>query len=89
MKILFLHLSDAHFREDTKFRDINIPAMVNGLKQIDKFDECILVFSGDIAQSGEINQYKTAGNFLGTLINQIKETYLPNKNIYSYYTWKS
>ena len=34
MKILFLHLSDAHFREDTKFRDINIPAMVNGLKQI-------------------------------------------------------
>lgn len=46
MKILFLHLSDAHFREDTKFRDINIPAMVNGLKQIDKFDECILVFQG-------------------------------------------
>lgn len=86
MKILFLHLSDAHFREDTKFRDINIPAMVNGLKQIDKFDECILVFSGDIAQSGEINQYKTAGNFLGTLINQIKETYLPNKKIYTLIT---
>ena len=44
MKILFLHLSDAHFREDTKFREININAMVNALKQIDKFDECIIVF---------------------------------------------
>lgn len=83
MKILFLHLSDAHFRENTKFRDINIQAMVNGLKQIDKFDECILVFSGDIAQSGETNQYKTAGNFIGTLINQIKEIYLPNKRIHT------
>ncbi len=81
MKILFLHLSDAHFREDTKFREININAMVNALKQIDKFDECIIVFSGDIAHSGEVNQYKTAGGFIGTLINQIKTAYLPDKRI--------
>ena len=81
MKILFLHLSDAHFREDTKFREININAMVNALKQIDKFDECIIVFSGDIAHSGEVNQYKTAGGFIGTLINQIKTAYLPDKRL--------
>lgn len=86
MKILFLHLSDAHFREDTKFRDINIRAMVNGLKQVDKFDECVLVFSGDIVQSGESNQYKTAGSFIGTLINQLKENYLPDKKIYTLIT---
>ena len=81
MKILFLHLSDAHFKENTKIRNINIQAMVNGLKQIDRFDECVLVFSGDIAQSGERNQYKVAEYFIGTLVKQIKESYLPNKRI--------
>ena len=83
MKILFLHLSDAHFKENTKIRNINIQAMVNGLKQIDRFDECVLVFSGDIAQSGERNQYKVAECFIGTLIKQIKESYLPNKRIFT------
>ena len=62
MKILFLHLSDAHFKEDTNFREININAMVRALTQIDKFDECIIVFSGDIAHSGAVNQYKAAGD---------------------------
>lgn len=57
--------------------------MVNGLRQIDKFDECVLVFSGDIVQSGEINQYKVAEYFIGTLIKQIKEKYLPNKRIFT------
>lgn len=86
MKILFLHLSDAHFRENTKFRDINIQAIVKGLKQIGKFDECVLVFSGDIAQSGEANQYKVAGNFIGSLIKQIREAYLPNKIVHTFIT---
>lgn len=76
MKILFLHLSDSHFREDTKFSDININAIVNSLQDMGDFDECVLVFSGDIVQSGEINQYKTAGNFIGTLVNRIKQGFL-------------
>lgn len=83
MKILFLHLSDAHFKEDTRLKDINVDAIVNSLRQVDKFDECVLIFSGDIAYSGEKNQYKKASLFLGTLINQIKENYLPNRRIYT------
>lgn len=69
MKILFLYLSDAHFREDTKYIDINISAMENGLRQIDSFDECVLVFSGDIAYSEEANQYKVVSGSIGKLIN--------------------
>lgn len=83
MKILFLHFSDAHFREDTKLENINIRAMLKGLRQINRFDECVLIFSGDIAHSGETNQYKIAEIFMGTLINQIKKNYLPNKKIYT------
>lgn len=81
MKILFLHLSDAHFREYTKCSDVNINGMINSLAQLGNFDECVLVFSGDIAHSGEINQYKVAGRFLGNLIKGIRDKYLPGKLI--------
>ena len=81
MKILFLHLSDAHFREDTNVNDLNINAMVNALSQLEKFDECILVFSGDLVQAGKENQYKVAGKFIGRLINGIRNKYMPEKTI--------
>lgn len=55
MKILFLHISDTHFLENTNFRDINIYAMVDALDKIEKFDKCILIYSGDVAQSGKKN----------------------------------
>lgn len=83
MKILFLHLSDAHFRQDTKYSDINVNAMVNSLSQLENFDECILIFSGDIAFSGEENQYKRASGFISSLINGIRNKYLPNKFVYT------
>lgn len=53
MKILFLHLSDAHLKDNTDLRLININGIVNSLTQIGDFDECVLVFSGDVANSGE------------------------------------
>lgn len=61
MKILFLHLSDAHLKQDTNLYEINTNALVNSLSQMGDFDECIMVFSGDIANSGSINEYKVAG----------------------------
>ena len=57
MRILFLHLSDAHFKDDTNVNDLNINAMVRSLSQLEKFDECVVVFSGDIVHSGGENQY--------------------------------
>lgn len=52
MKILFLHLSDAHLKDNTDLRLINIKSIVNSLAQIGSFDECALVFSGDIVNAG-------------------------------------
>ena len=53
MKILFLHLSDAHLRDNTMLSQINTGAIVRSLAQMGEFDECVLIFSGDIVQ--EIN----------------------------------
>ena len=75
MKILFLHLSDAHLKQDTNLYEINTNALVNSLSQMGDFDECIMVFSGDIANSGSINEYKVAGKMLGRILKGINEKY--------------
>ncbi|MBS5794989.1 MAG: metallophosphoesterase [Clostridiales bacterium] len=75
MKILFLHLSDIHFKETTNYNNINIKGIVKSLVQMDNFDKCILVFSGDIAHSGKTNQYKIAKTFIGNLITEIRNKY--------------
>ena len=84
MKILFLHISDTHFLENTNFRDINIYAMVDALDKIEKFDKCILIYSGDVAQSGKKEQFNVAGNFLGILLKRICKKYLNNEYIETY-----
>ena len=53
MKILFLHLSDIHLRDNTDIRLINMDGIIKSLSQIGKFDECAIVFSGDVVNSGE------------------------------------
>lgn len=81
MKILFLHLSDAHIKEDTQHEEIGVESITNSLTQIGEFDECVIVFSGDVVQSGEARQYKNANSFIEKLIAKIKSKYLSNKDV--------
>lgn len=76
MNILFLHLSDAHLKENTDLSQINPNALVRSLSQIGKFDECILIFSGDVVNSGTANEYKVASRLFGQTVIKIKEQYL-------------
>lgn len=79
MKILFLHLSDAHLRDNTDLRLININAIVNSLAQMGEFDECALVFSGDIVNSGDKNAYANAGKLVGYIAKNISQKYIDGK----------
>lgn len=81
MKILFLHLSDAHIKDKTNLNEININGIVTSLVQIGDFDECVLVFSGDVANSGMKNEYATAGRMVGYIAKNISEKYLNGKII--------
>lgn len=81
MKILFLHLSDAHLRQDTDLRRINTKAIVNSLSQMGEFDECVMVFSGDIAHSGDKEAYDVAGKLVGYTAKGISQTYLNGKHV--------
>ena len=84
MKILFLHLSDAHLRANIDLRLININAIVNSLAQIGKFDECALVFSGDIANSGDKNAYANAGKLVGYIAKNISQKYIDGKIVQTF-----
>lgn len=79
MRILFLHLSDAHLTENTDLSIINVPALVRSLGQMEKFDECVLIFSGDVTQSGNVNEYKVAGKLFGSILKGINDTYFGGK----------
>ena len=84
MNILFLHLCDAHIKETTKADDINVNALVRSLTQMGHFDEVFLFFSGDITQSGELNEYKAAKAILGNIIKQIKDKYCFQKRVHTF-----
>ena len=79
MKVLFLHLSDAHLKQDTNLNEINTKALVSSLSQMGEFDECVVVFSGDIVNSGNANEYKVAGRMFGRILKGINDKYFGGK----------
>lgn len=67
MKILLIHLSDAHLKDKTYIDEKIINAQVQAINSLGKFDKCCIVFSGDLAHSGQENEYKKAKFYLGNL----------------------
>lgn len=82
MKILFLHLSDIHFKSNTALYEINPFSLVNSLKCMDSFDECVVIISGDISFSGKKEEFAKASLFLVTIMKYIKENLLFDKHIH-------
>lgn len=56
MKLLVLHLSDAHFHSKASMF-ARIDKLVISLGIVKKVDECVIMFSGDIANEGTANNY--------------------------------
>lgn len=83
MKILILHLSDVHIKDDNDVNLQRIEEMIKSLNVIKGFSECIIVFSGDLANSGTINEYKHAEHLIGNIISKIKKSFLSEKQIYT------
>lgn len=82
MRISFLHLSDFHLDSNRGIHLTKIQAVVDSLGIYAPFDGIVIILSGDIAASGQTNQYKIAATFLNRLIPQLKAKYsLNQKNI--------
>lgn len=75
MKIVFYHISDLHIEKEKDVNVLNVHKMVNVLNSIGKFDEIVILVSGDIASSGKRKQYEAAYHMFGTMISQIRRKF--------------
>ena len=79
MKIALIHLSDFHIKAGEHFLTEKVEGFVAALNTLGEIDEYTVVFSGDLAYSGKVNEYKTSRKLLSRLIGEIK---VKNKNKY-------
>ena len=56
MRILFLHLSDMHVKDDAAIKSFQISKIADTLNAF-SWDRMVIFISGDIAFSGEKKQY--------------------------------
>lgn len=68
MKLLLLHLSDIHIKSGDDFILKRTSRIAEAMSDIDTgIEGCIVVITGDIAYSGQVNQYNHAEQFLNDL----------------------
>ncbi len=75
MKILFVHLSDWHIKNENAYNSKHIQKIVDSINAVDHFDRVVIIASGDLAYSGQKEQYDIASYFIGNLISKIKRNY--------------
>ena len=73
MKILFLHLSDLHIKDNSQL-NIKIDKIISATQTIENVEKCIIICSGDLAFSGKEDEYKHVRIFLGTLLKKFGES---------------
>lgn len=75
MKILFLQISDMHCKSGDQDLRQKISKIAPALKEIEHFDQIIFVFSGDLANTADENEYKTARSVIGQLLSTLSNTF--------------
>lgn len=75
MKILFLQISDIHCKASDQNLRQKILKIAPALKEIDHFDKIVFIFSGDLADKANENEYKVARLLIGELITTLSESF--------------
>lgn len=65
MKLLIVHLSDAHFIDRTYISDKIVEAQVRAINSLGDHDKYAVVFSGDLSYSGNENELKKSRILFG------------------------
>jgi energy-coupling factor transporter ATP-binding protein EcfA2/predicted phosphodiesterase len=73
MKVAIVHISDFHVKENERFINEKIIKFFASLNALGNVDEYAIVFSGDLAYSGQINEYKRSRYIIGGIIAGIKQ----------------
>ena len=74
MKLMLIHLSDIHITSEEDVITNRYPQIVNAVRNLDySLDMCVVVVTGDIAFSGNDEQYLIAWEFLDTVKKLLSE----------------
>lgn len=73
MKVAIIHISDFHVKTGDRFIKEKINKFLDSLNILGDVDDYVIIFSGDLAFSGQINEYKKSRYILGKIIAGIKQ----------------
>lgn len=73
MKVAIIHISDFHVKESERFIDEKISRFLDSINVLGNIDDYAIVFSGDLAHSGQSNEYKSSTYLMARIINGIKQ----------------
>src|ERR1035437_6804205 len=73
MSLIVVQISDVHFRAPQDVIASRVASLVNAvLAEIPKPDACFLVFTGDVANTGDKAEYEVAKAFISSIISGFK-----------------
>ena len=75
MKVLFIQLSDMHCGANDYKLNEKITKIPNALKHIGNFDHVILIFSGDLVNTANQNEFKVGRKKIGQLLSALSEEF--------------
>lgn len=74
MKVLIVQLSDIHCESGDKYLTKRFRKAVNAIKTVGKVDKAIFVFSGDLTNKADKNEFKAGKKLLGMFVSELGKT---------------
>lgn len=74
MKIMVVQLSDMHCKATDGNMTLKIEKVVSAIKTLGKVDGALLIFSGDLTNSGSRKEMTTASQLIGKLLHKMSES---------------
>lgn len=83
MNVLMVHIGDLHLKKNVHIEDDKISKISDALNEyVGKVSNVIIICTGDIANTGSEEEYKTAKYFFNKLIHSLKERFKVNIKVY-------
>lgn len=72
MKLVFIHLSDLHINEKTRISNKKIEKLADTLNTVEEISDIYIICTGDLAYSGNKNEYRNVEYFFRKLLREMK-----------------
>ena len=73
MKVMFLHLSDMHIKNQNGYNQFQLNKIADAVASKGPVDRILLLFTGDLAYSGKQSEYQTGWSCLNYVVTTIKK----------------